>query len=137
MEKDLGTRNDDVELEEYLELSPVDQKSKIIFDDKRIVKKKRNRKICLYSILILFIVPIIFFFIFSKKKNEVPKCENGYCLIRGKYKFYSFSAIYTSDLVNEKIKLINEKYLSIIDIILIIKVFHLNQILTFLLLGII
>ena len=44
MEKDLGTRNDDVELEEYLELSPVDPKFKIIFDDKGIVKKKEIEK---------------------------------------------------------------------------------------------
>ena len=68
-------------------------------------------------ILILVIICIIFLFIFSKKKNEVPKCENGYCLIRGKCKFYSFSVIYRSNLINEKIELINEKYLSTINII--------------------
>ena len=42
MKENLDTRNDDVELEEYLELSSVHQKSQIVLDDKRIAKKRET-----------------------------------------------------------------------------------------------
>ena len=81
-------------------------------------KQKCLNKKCFIIFFISFILiiglAIFLFFILRGKEEEEEKCEPGYIPINGKCKLYSFMGTYRNDLIEDKIKLINETYLTYI-----------------------